>query len=194
MDVVKTNIEAMQGEILVETNLGKGSTFKVVLPLTLAIIDGMIVTTNNERFVIPLSHVHESVRPQPQDLKWVTGIGEVMLLRGENLPLYRMEHLLNKKTTSHEATNCIALVIRIDQKPFAVLVDDILGQHQVVIKKLGDELAGVKGFSGSTALGDGRPSLILELGELISKGTKQVATPPVANNKQDTNNTRRAVA
>lgn len=169
MDVVKTNIEQMSGEVLVETVANQGSTFKIILPLTLAIIDGMIVKIGADRFVIPLSHVHESVKPAPDDIKRMTGVGEVLLLRGENLPLFRLsKHLRlagNQTTLPNEK---IAIIVRIGPKPFAVMVDDIIGQHQVVIKKIGAEIQYLSGYSGSAILGDGKPALILELPELLS--------------------------
>jgi two-component system chemotaxis sensor kinase CheA len=174
MDVVKTNIEALQGEVQVSTVLGQGTTFKIILPLTLAIIDGMIITLHDDRFVIPLSHVHESLRPRPEDIQKTTGLGEVLLLRGENLPLYRLEALLGRKGTKDvSSNNGIAIVVRSQGRPFAVWVDDILGQNQIVIKKLGKELQNVRGLGGSAILGDGRPALILELADLIGKQTSK---------------------
>lgn len=170
MDVVKTNIEALQGEIQVDTEVGKGTTFRISLPLTLAIIDGMVVRVNNERYAIPLSHVHESVRITEGDMKFATGIGEVFLLRGENLPCYRMAHLINQKGGEQAQ---IALVFRGWGDPFAVLVDDIIGQHEIVIKKLGSEIQGLKGYSGSAILGDGRPALILEISELVQQKVRR---------------------
>lgn len=178
MDVVKTNIEKMQGEVLVETEVGKGSTFKIILPLTMAIIDGMVVRCEGERFVIPRSHVHESIKLQEKDIQFATGTGEVLFLRGENLPIVRLSGALSRKTVSRKVlANQIAIIVRTQEKPFAAIVDDIIGQHQVVIKKLGNELQGVKGFSGSAILGDGRPALILELGDLLESTTnrRQVA-------------------
>ncbi|OQW47967.1 MAG: hypothetical protein A4S09_14310 [Proteobacteria bacterium SG_bin7] len=164
MDVVKTNIEALQGEVQVETSLGHGTTFKVILPLTLAIIDGMIVRTDDSRFVIPLAHVHETVRPKDNEVQYTTCAGEVLLLRGETLPVFRLSHLLGKRPKTKEE---IALVFKSHLLTFAVLVHDIIGQHQVVIKKLGEEIKMLKGFSGSAILGDGRPALIIEITELI---------------------------
>ncbi|RZA08569.1 MAG: chemotaxis protein CheA [Proteobacteria bacterium] len=164
MDVVKTNIESLQGEVNVTTVEGKGSLFRISLPLTLAIIDGMIVRSGNQRYVVPLNHVHESLKPGPKDLHKTTGVGEMLLLRGENLPVFRLSKVLGAKPSDSEQ---IAIIVRNDAKPFAFLVDDILGQHQVVIKKMGAELASLKGFSGSAILGDGRPALILEMPELI---------------------------
>ena len=168
MDVVKTNIEQIQGEILVETVLNEGSTFKIVLPLTLAIIDGMVIRSGQERYVIPLSHVHESMKPEAKDLKFATGMGEVLLLRGENLPVVRLSHALGKGKNSKSATEQIAIIVRTQGKPFATLVDDVIGQYQVVIKKIGAEMQNLRGYSGSAILGDGKPALILELGDLIA--------------------------
>ena len=171
MDVVKTNIEKLQGDIQLETKVGHGTLFSVTLPLTLAIIDGMIVESNNERFVIPLSHVHESVRTKPEDIKKTSGLGDVLLLRGENLPIVRLSTLLNKRVQADKKKQSeeIAIIIRTQAQPFAAVVDDIIGQHQVVIKKLGAEVQQLKGFSGSAILGDGKPALILEVGELVNQ-------------------------
>ena len=169
MDVVKTNIARLQGEILIDTELGKGTCFRVRLPLTLAIIDAMVILCDDVRYVLPLSHVHESVRPLPSDIKWVTGMGEVFCLRGENLRLYRLGHLLHRKSELKSIHDSIAIVVRVGDTPFSILVDDIIGEYQVVIKKLGDEHKSLKGFSGSAILGDGRPSLILELLDLVER-------------------------
>jgi two-component system chemotaxis sensor kinase CheA len=172
MDVVKTNIEKLSGDIEISTVLGEGTTFKIFLPLTLAIIDGMVVKCSDERFILPLAHVHESLRPAPADMQFNTGFGEVLLLRGENLPLYRLNRLLGHKVDpKRDPYDGIAIVVRATGKAFAVFVDDIIGQSQIVIKSLGAELAHLKGFSGSAILGDGRPSLILEMPELIQKYT-----------------------
>jgi two-component system chemotaxis sensor kinase CheA len=168
MDVVKTNIEALQGEIQIETILGQGTCFKVMLPLTLAIIDGMVVRCGEERFVIPLSQVHESVQPDSKDIQVNVGQLETFILRREPMPMVRLGHALGRKYV-RPATKSIAIVIRTTQKPFAILVDDIVGQHQVVVKKLGPELQGIKSFSGSAVLGDGRPALILEPAEIAAQ-------------------------
>jgi two-component system, chemotaxis family, sensor kinase CheA len=141
----------------------------------LAIIDGMVVRNAEDRFIIPLAHVHESYRPQLRDVQTNVGLGETLMLRGENLPLYRLDHLLGKKSKALAVTEGIAIVVRTQEKPFCVLVDDIVSSQQVVIKKLGNEVSHLKGFSGSAILGDGRPSLILELNELISSQTRRAA-------------------
>lgn len=163
MDVVKTNIRQLQGDIEVSTVLEKGSTFKITLPLTLAIIDGMVVRCGEERFVIPLAHVQESLTPKAENIQTTMHLGEILLLRGENIPLIRLAKLLGRKSEKEK----IAIIIHSQQTSFAVLVDDILGQYQIVIKKLGPEIQHLKGYSGTAILGDGKPALILELPDLV---------------------------
>jgi two-component system chemotaxis sensor kinase CheA len=171
MDVVKTNIELLQGEVIVNSVKGKGTVFRVYLPLTLAIIDGMVVLSEENRFVVPLSQVHESVRPAAEDVRFATGLGETLLLRGETLPVHRLSGVFGTKRDLKPAHESIALVVRTGGKPFAVLVDDILGQQQIVIKKLGSEIQNLRGISGSAILGDGKPALILELTDLENSKT-----------------------
>jgi two-component system, chemotaxis family, sensor kinase CheA len=166
LDVVKTNIEILQGEVQIETALGRGSVFRIFLPLTLAIIDGLLLQTGRDRYVIPLSQMFESVRPTQKEISYLTGVGETLSLRGEVLPLFRIEKQLGLKVTAL-TENPIAIVVRSGDHPFAVLVDDIIGQQQVVIKRLGAELSGIAGITGGAILGDGRPALILDLPELV---------------------------
>jgi two-component system, chemotaxis family, sensor kinase CheA len=169
MDVVKTNIEAMQGRVQVETVVNKGSTIRLVLPLTLAIIDGVVIRCYQERFVIPLSHVSETVQPDLNQFQHVTGMGEILMLRGENIPVLRLAQALGyrQRYEPHEPpVSPIAIIIRAQQSYFAVLVDEIVGQFQVVIKKLGAEVQHIRGYSGSAILGDGKPALILELADI----------------------------
>ncbi len=170
MDVVKTNIEQLQGVIQLETEFGKGTCFRIRLPLTLAIIDGMVIKSEDQRFVIPLTHVHECARPGLEDVHFATGLGEIYLLRGENMPLYRLENLLGKKAKQQRAASeSTAIVVKANHGSFAVLVDEIIGQYQVVIKQLGFEHQGLKGYSGSAILGDGKPALILELNDFVNR-------------------------
>ena len=176
MDVVRTNIEALQGDIQIETQAGSGTCFKVSLPLTLAIIDGMIVRSSKERYVVPLAHVHETVKPAEIDVHFTTGVGEIYCLRGESLPLYRLSQLLGSKSNERPAWESTAIVVRPQGQAFAVLLDEVVGQAQVVIKQLGQEHSKLKGFTGSAILGDGRPALILELPELSLKA-KPLAAP-----------------
>ncbi len=169
LDVVKTNIERLQGEVQLETVLGKGTTFRILLPLTLAIIDGMIITVGDERYVVPITQVHETLQPTKEDLHKVTGMGDVFSLRGEQLPLYRLSDVLGKRVVIRAANEAIVIVVRSGEKPFSILVDDIVGQQQVVIKRLGKETQNLKGVSGGAILGDGRAALILDFPELVTR-------------------------
>lgn len=167
LDVVKSNIDALQGEVILQTDVGKGTCFKVVLPLTLAIIDGMVVRCGDERFVIPLSQVYESVSPRREDVQFNEDLSETLLLRDECMPLVRLSHTLGRGV-SRPAWQSIAIVVRNSERPFAILVDDILGQQQIVIKKLGLELQRLRAFSGTAVLGDGKPALIVEANEIAA--------------------------
>lgn len=173
MDVVKTNIERVSGDVKVFTELGKGSVFKICLPLTMAIIDGMIVRVGDEKYIIPLAQVHESLKPTKEIVNTITGFGECLNLRGEVLPLFNIGKTLGRKMDEGSSEKKIAIIIHNANFNFAVLVDDILHQQQVVIKNLGDEIKSKKGFMGSSILGDGRPSFILDLNELYSGSLKK---------------------
>lgn len=168
MDVVKTNIQELSGEIQIESVLGEGTTFKITLPLSLAIIDGMVILFNENKFVVPLTQVHETLRPSTKQLQFNQGVGCTLILRGENIPIYKLGDFF-AQSNKREPTDMIALVVRTGARPYALLVDDILGQYQVVTKKLDYELAHFKGVSGSTILGDGKPTLIIDPNELVKR-------------------------
>lgn len=168
MDVVRTNITDLSGEIVIHSNLGKGTTFQIILPLTLAIIDGMTLTYGPDRFVIPFAHVFETLCPSPKDIQENTSLGQTLMLRGENMPIYKLGDFFGKRSTK-EVNEMIAMVVRTGPKPFALLVDDVLGLSQVVVKQLGPEIRGFKGVSGCTILGDGKPALIIEPSELVKR-------------------------
>jgi two-component system chemotaxis sensor kinase CheA len=173
MDVVKTNIEKLSGEVRVTTVVGQGSTFKVVLPLTLAIIDAMITIIGDERYIIPLSQIYESLSPTPDLIHYVNGVGECLKIRGEVIPLFKISKALGRQVKEKKVHEQIAIIVNSEHRNFAVLVDDILHQQQVVIKKIGEEIINRKGFMGSSILGDGRPAFILDLLELFSGTMKK---------------------
>lgn len=175
MDVVKTNIESIGGEIQVESKMGEGSTFRIVLPLTLAILECTVVRCGEDRYVIPSYHISESLRADASILR-DTLLGEVLLLRGENLPVLRLRKLLRSRTVGDEQ-DPIALIVRSGNQPFALIVDDIIGQYQVVTKPLSPELRNLKGVSGSTILGDGKPALILEVNQYAMAATRRAIQP-----------------
>jgi two-component system chemotaxis sensor kinase CheA len=171
LDVVKTNVERLSGQVQLESEIGRGSCFRVVLPLTLAIIDAMVVQMGEERYVVPVNNVHETVQPRKEDVHFVTGRGEMLALRDQVIPLFRLSHVLKNGGGSkeREAHSCIAIIVNARKQPFAVLVDDIIRQQQIVIKKLGSEIRNQKGLTGSAILGDGKPALILDLNDLVEK-------------------------
>lgn len=181
MDVVKTNIQALNGEIELDSEKGKGTAIRITLPLSLAIIDSIIVRLQSERFIIPMSQVHEFLPLDEKMLRYTTSMGLVLNLRGEVIPVFGLASLLRRSTaTESENRHRMLIVSRSGRAPFAVIVDDVLGQQQVVVKKLGPESQS-KGFSGSAIMGDGKPAIILELNELapiqgsVSRSDKAVA-------------------
>ncbi len=166
LDVVKTNIEKLQGSVDVSTELGKGTKFRIQLPLTLAIIDATTVRLNDQRYAIPMSHIHESVQLKDTDIHQSVNLGEFVDLRGEKMRVYRLHQLLGVNDANAGASK-IMLVCRAGEQPFGILVHDISSMQQIVVKKLGAELANIVGVSGSAILGDGKPALILDLPRLI---------------------------
>jgi two-component system chemotaxis sensor kinase CheA len=180
MDVVKTNIEALSGEVKLQSKIGHGSSFKVILPLTMAIIDGIVTTSLDERYIIPLSQAHEFVKVDEQNLFTSTSLGECLKLRGEVLPLFDLGGALNpnKGKKNEISVGKTAIIVRASDKIFAVKFDEIHNQQQVVIKKLGDEIKNRKGFMGSSILGDGRPTFIIDLIDLFATSLAQRKLKP----------------
>lgn len=182
MDVVKTNIAALQGHIEIISELGQGTSFRIFLPLTLAIIDSIVVRVENERFVIPLAQILEFFRPSKDDLNFVYGRSELVKLREETLSVFRLGSLIGRKSDEvTEACASTALIMSDGNYKFAVMVDQILTQQQVVIKSLGEEVRGRTGLMGSAILGDGKPALILDLIE-ITKSVRQSEQKKTQNN------------
>ena len=176
MDVVKTQVERFQGHIEIRSELNRGTTFRLLMPLTLAIIDGLVIENFSERYVIPVASISETLRPREKDISTISGRGEYLLLRGETLPLYRLSSLLMRDGECRSDISGIVIVARSREgRAVAVLVDDIIRQQQVVIKRLGPELHGLGGFSGAAILGDGRAVLIIDVAELISKYVARIA-------------------
>lgn len=164
LDVVKKNVEELRGSVDVESEVGKGTTFKIKLPLTLAIIDGMNVQVGKEVLTLPLLSIIESIRPKEEDIKTVEGEGEVIAVRGEFLPLVRLYNLFNIETDKTNPWDALVVIIETDEgKKFGLLVDDVLGQQQAVIKSLEANLKKIEGAAGATILGDGTISLIIDV-------------------------------
>lgn len=170
MDVVKTNVTALQGHIEIDSELGKGTTMRILLPLTLSIIDSVIIRVHENRYAIPLSQINEFYRPEDKDLNKIYDRIEVISIRGETMPVFRLSRLLKQLGNTQEEKplqQMNALVIRnSSQEAVAIMVDQLVSQQQVVIKQLSAEVRGMKGIMGSAILGDGKPALILDLAEL----------------------------
>lgn len=167
MDVAATNIQQLRGSLDVESVPGQGTKFLIKLPLTLAIIDGMMVTVGEERFILPLTSIVEFIKARPEDIKTVEGAGKVVNMRNEYLPLAGLHKLLGLPADKTDPAEGILVIIRDNRKKIALLVDDILGQEQVVTKSLKDNYEQVEGVAGATILGDGRVAIILDVPTLI---------------------------
>lgn len=170
MDVVKTNIEGLGGEVTLMSKPGEGSSVKVTLPLTLAIIEGLVISVNREKFVIPLGQVFEIAQVKKENIETFSGVANLFKLRGEVLPLFFINNKLGKKLEDADARTVI--IVRGANHAFGVAVDDILNQQQIVIKKLGEDIQGEKGIMGSAIMADGMPSVILDLHELFNEDLK----------------------
>lgn len=178
MDVVRKNIQSLGGSVHIISVPGQGSCFTIALPLTLAILDGMATRVGSETYIIPILNILESVRPSDEQIKTLQGGVNVMAFREEYLPLLRMSQALdvphsdmnNTAETWHDG---IAVVVETDRGRMALFVDELLGEHQVVIKSIEQNYKAVQGVSGATILGDGRVALIFDLGGLARMAHNQ---------------------
>jgi len=184
MDVVRRNLEKIRGRIDITSAPGKGTTFAIRLPLTLAVTDGMLVRVGEERFIVPLTHIHMSFRPEPSMLSTVVGRGEAVLLRGELLPIIRLHRLFDVRGAVQSPLEGLLMIVGDGDRRTALLVDDLLGQQQVVAKTLGDGLGKVPGVSGGAILGDGRVGLILDVTETVALAQSHEPSP-VRRDRQD---------
>jgi two-component system chemotaxis sensor kinase CheA len=167
MDVVKRNIEKLRGKIEISSELGKGSTFKVRLPLTMAIIDGLVVRVGDERFILPSSSVQMALRPTRESISTIHGAGEVLDLRGKLLPIHRLHRRFNITARALSPWEGILVIMETSGKVSALLVDEMVSKQEVVIKNLGGYMQGMPGIAGGAILGDGNIALILDPGTLL---------------------------
>lgn len=163
MDVVKKAIEKLRGRVEIKTKSGQGSTFLISLPLTLAIIEGMLVRVGEERYIIPALAILESFRPSKDQYFTVEGKGEMILSRSKLLPLARLDQMFNVKGDSLNPWESLVVVVEHEDKQMCLLLDELLSKEEVVIKSLGRALSNIKGIAGSTIMGDGRVGLILDM-------------------------------
>ncbi len=167
MDVVKRNVEAMRGRIAIETVLGKGTTFRLLLPLTLAIIDGMLVRCGEERYIIPTLSIIESMQPTRDMLVAFASKGECINVRDEILPLMRLDRLFGISGAIADPTEGLVVILEAMGKKAALLVDQVVSQQKVVIKSMGSGMQHVECVSGAAILSDGTVGLILNAEQLV---------------------------
>jgi two-component system chemotaxis sensor kinase CheA len=166
MDVVKKAVEKLRGKVEAISEPGKGSLFVIRLPLTLAIIDGIIVRVGSERYIIPTTAIQESLKPRRESYNTVQGKGETLMVRGTILPIIRLYQLFQVTPTQTDPCEAIVVVVEYEGRQRAIMVDELLGKQEVVIKNLGG-LNDIPGVAGGTILGDGRVGLILDLAGII---------------------------
>jgi len=166
MDVVKRNIESMGGTVRVNNEPGQGTIFTVSLPLTLAILDGMIVRVGHENYIIPITSIIETLRPRPVDVHHVDGHSDVINVRGEFVPVIYLYKIFGIQDAQSDPSKALVVLVESNHKKMGVVVDELIGQQQVVIKSLEANADPVQAISGATILGDGRVSLILEINDL----------------------------
>ncbi len=167
MDVVRSKIESLGGHVDVETKIDEGSVFKIKLPLTLAIIQALLVRVEQEMYAIPLGSIDRTINITQEDIKTVQN-KEVIVLRGQIIPIIRLGDVLNvPREEGEEHDDIFVVVVHIGERKAGIVVDTLIGQQEIVIKTLGKLLAGLKVISGATVLGDGRVALILDVSALM---------------------------
>lgn len=175
MDVVKRNVQSLGGRIHIESHAGLGSTFTIHLPLTLAIVDGMCVSVGDQTFIIPLVHIVESMQPAQQDIKTLAGDDELLHVRNEYWPILHLYKIMQVEPVYREVPRGIVVLVETAKHRFALFVDALVGQQQVVIKSLEQHYKRVNGVAGATILGDGSVALILDV-ESLALSVHQSAT------------------
>jgi two-component system chemotaxis sensor kinase CheA len=173
MDVVKKNTESLRGKININSIPGKGTTFTIRLPLTLAIIDGLVVKVGNERYIIPIGSILGIIKPALKQFISVQNRGEMVMVRGQLVHMIRLHKLFGVVPKTEDITESLLVLVEEEEgKKCCLLIDELLGHQQVVIKSLDKGLGKVKGISGGAIMGDGKVSLILDIPGLIELAQK----------------------
>jgi two-component system chemotaxis sensor kinase CheA len=167
MDVVKKNIELLHGSVEIRSEKGAGSVFKMSLPLTLAIIDGMVIRVGRETYVVPTISIIRSVKPAEGDLVTVFQQGEMLRLPGRLIPLYRLSRIYGIEDAQEDLQKAIVVVVEDEDRQAGLVIDELVSRQQVVIKSLGEALKNIPGISGGAIMPDGRVGLILDVASLL---------------------------
>lgn len=172
MDVVRKGIESLHGRIDVASKSGEGSTFTMKLPLTMAITDAMLLSVGSEHYLLPTISIEQSFRPADGSISTVAGQGEMVMLRGNLLPIFRLHELFGVTDAVTDPYEALLISVESEGQHFALMVDELLDQQQVVIKTLGESIGQISGVSGGSILGDGKIGLILDATSLLQLATK----------------------
>jgi two-component system chemotaxis sensor kinase CheA len=172
MDVVWKHLEHLRGRVEIRSVPGQGARFLLRLPLTLAIIDGLVVLCGEERYVVPIFSVREMFRPTAESIFTVQGRGEMVLVREQLLPLVRLKERLDLRSGVDDPCQGLIIVGESEARQFCLLVDALAGKQEVVIKSLGPQFAHIRGLAGGAILGDGRVGLILDVSALVGGGRR----------------------
>jgi len=176
MDVVRRNIQALRGRIEIQTERGRGTTFSLQLPLTLAIVDGLVLRVGQDRFVIPTPAVKESLRPRPEDVHTTHGRPCMVQVRERLIPLLHLGDAFGIRGTRERISDGTVVIAEDNGRPVALVVDELLGKREVVIRSLGEMFRGVSGIAGGAILGDGRIGLILDTGGLLALAARTASS------------------
>jgi two-component system chemotaxis sensor kinase CheA len=172
MDVVRKHVQKLRGRIEIQSKLGQGTTFLLRLPLTLAIIEGLVVKVGREQYIVPIFAIKELFRPSPESLSTIHGKDEMALVRGRLLPVIRLYQYFGVKPKAENPCDGLLLVAEAQEKTFCLLVDELVGKQEVVIKSLGERLKNIDGIAGGAILGDGRVGLILDMDGVLQRKTQ----------------------
>ncbi|HLX23726.1 MAG TPA: chemotaxis protein CheA [Usitatibacter sp.] len=175
MDVVRRNIASLGGSVSVSSVKGEGTTITIQVPLTLAVLDGMIVGVGDEQYIVPLEFVAEAFKPAPGDIRSIVNQASLVAVRGEHLPIVRLDDIVQFADPGRERPEPICLVVEVDSRRSALLVDQLVGQQQLVVKSLDANLHSVPGVAGATILGDGRVALILDVSAFTRTSARAIA-------------------
>ncbi len=178
MDVVRKNIESLRGQVEIDSEEGRGSVFKMSLPLTLAIIDGMIIRVSNETYIIPTVSIVTSLKPEPEQLSTVLNQGEMLSLHGDLLALFRLADLFSIAESNQDSDHKLVVVIEDDNKKRAgLIIDELIGRQQIVIKSLGETMKDIPGISGAAIMPNGQVGLILDVGGVVGIANSRNGDP-----------------
>jgi two-component system chemotaxis sensor kinase CheA len=167
MDVVKRNIGELHGQVEIRTTAGHGTAFTIRLPLTLSIIDGMVLGVGRERYVLPTISIVKSIRPRPGEITTVLNCGEVLSVHGELIPVFRLDRLFGVSGAKQSPCDALVVVVEAEGRHAGLLVDELLGRQQIVIKSLAETMRNLSGIAGGAVMPDGEVGLVLDAAGLV---------------------------